>query len=490
MLTDTAVKKAFRNLAEEFSMDYTEFRKMIENRPFDEIRVGHTASMTFPVTIDEIKVFSVMSGDVPPSVMDLEYTTSELAPQVAAQGMWGGALISMVLGTKYPGPGTLYIDQSLHFEKPVAVGDTVTVTVTVTGKNAANRHVTLDCKGVNQKGEEVVSGTAVVLAPIQKIQRERAILPTVRLMGSYARYYRKLIARTRGLEPLHTAVVHPCDKVSLMGAVAAAQAGLIVPVLIGPEAKIRSVAEAEGVDLTPYTIITTEHSHAAAEKAVVMARTGRVEALMKGSLHTDEIMGEVVDKMSGIRTARRISHVFIMDVPTYPRPLFITDAAINIEPSLDDKVDIVQNAVDLAHALGIETPKVAILSAVETVTTKIRSTIEAAALCKMADRGQIKGAILDGPLAFDNVVSEVAAKIKGIVSPVAGKADILLVPDLESGNMLAKQLEYLADAQSAGIVLGARVPIMLTSRADQELSRMASCAVALLFARNKAKPSQ
>jgi phosphotransacetylase len=200
-------------------------------------------------------------------------------------------------------------------------------------------------------------------------------------------------------------------------------------------------------------------------------------------------MGEVVNKGTGIRTGRRISHVFIMDVPTYPRPLFITDAAVNIEPSLDDKVDIVQNAIDLAHALGIETPKVAILSAVETVTTKIRSTIEAAALCKMADRRQISGAVLDGPLAFDNVVSEVAAKIKGIISPVAGKADILLVPDLESGNMLAKQLEYLADAQSSGIVLGARVPIMLTSRADKEMSRMASCAVALLFARNRAKPA-
>jgi len=469
-------------------MHHGEFRKMIENRPFDEIKVGDKESMTFPVTIDEIKVFSMMSGDVPPTFMDHDYATSELAPQVAAQGMWGGALISMVLGTKYPGPGTIYLDQSLHFEKPVAAGDVVTVTVLVTEKNAANRHITLACKGVNQKGEEVVSGTAVVLAPIQKIQRERTILPTVRIEGAYARYYRQLVGKTRDLEPLRTAVVHPCDKVSLMGAIGAAQAGLIVPILIGPEAKIRSVAQAEGVDLSAYSIIATEHSHAAAEKAVAMARAGQVEAIMKGSLHTEELMGSVVDKVSGIRTARRISHVFIMDVPTYPRPLFITDAAINIEPSLDEKVDILQNAIDLARALGIEQPKAAILSAVETVTTKMRSTIEAAALCKMADRGQIKGAIVDGPLAFDNVVSEVAAKIKGIVSPVAGKADILLVPDLESGNMLAKQLEYLADAQSAGIVLGARVPIMLTSRADKEMSRMASCAVALLMARAKPRP--
>jgi phosphate acetyltransferase/phosphate butyryltransferase len=475
--------------SKEHAMSQSEFREVIENRPFDEIKVGDSASMTHTLTLEDIQLFAIMSGDASPAIMDQEYTKSELAPKVTAQGMFGGALISAVLGTKYPGPGTIYLDQSLHFERPVSVGDVVTVTVQVTARNTENRHVTLDCRGVNQRGEEVICGTAVVLAPVQKIKRERAILPTVRLMDSYARYYRKLIAKTRELEPLRTAVVHPCDKVSLMGAIGAAQAGLIDPILIGPEPKIRAVAEAEGVDLSPYTIISTEHSHAAAEKAVAMARAGQVEAIMKGSLHTDELMGSVVDKVNGIRTARRISHVFIMDVPTYPRPLFITDAAINIEPSLDEKVDILQNAIDLARALGIEQPKAAILSAVETVTTKMRSTLEAAALCKMADRGQIKGAIVDGPLAFDNVVSEVAAKIKGIVSPVAGKADILLVPDLESGNMLAKQLEYLADAQSAGIVLGARVPIMLTSRADKEMARMASCAVALLLVRSKTRPA-
>jgi len=469
-------------------VNQNEFREMIENRPFDEIRVGDTASTQHTLTLEDIQLFAILSGDVAPTVLDEEYTAATLGQKVTAHNMWGGALIAALLDTKYPGPGTLCLDQTLHFEKPVAVGDTVTITVTVTARDTTNRHVTLDCKGVNQHGDPVISGIAVVLAPVQKIRRERQILPTVRLLDSYARYYRKLIAKTRDLDPLRTAVVHPCDKVSLMGAIGAAAAGLIVPVLIGPESRIRAVAEAEGVDLSTYTIVPTEHSHEAAEKAVAMARSGRVEALMKGSLHTDELMGQVVDKTTGIRTARRISHVFIMDVPTYPRPLFITDAAVNIEPSLDDKVDIVQNAIDLAHALGIDKPKVAILSAVETVTTKIRSTIEAAALCKMCDRGQIRGAILDGPLAFDNVVSEVAAKIKGIVSPVSGKADILLVPDLQSGNMLAKQLEYLADAQSSGIVLGARVPIMLTSRADKEMSRMASCAVALLFARNRPKP--
>jgi len=468
-------------------MIQNEFRETIENRPCDEIRVGDKASSQHTLTLEDIQLFAILSGDVAPTVLDEEYTTATLGQKVTAHNMWGGALIAALLDTKYPGPGTLCLDQTLHFKRPVAVGDTVTIEVSVKDKDPASRRVTLDCSGTNQRNETVITGTAVVLAPAQKIRRERQILPTVRLLDSYARYYRKLIERTRSLEPLRTAVVHPCDKVSLMGAIGAAEAGLIVPILVGPESRIRAVAEAEGVDLSPCTIVSTEHSHEAAEKAVAMARTGQVEALMKGSLHTDELMGEVVNKATGIRTARRISHVFIMDVPTYPRPLFITDAAVNIEPSLDDKVDIVQNAIDLAHALGIETPKVAILSAVETVTTKIRSTIEAAALCKMADRGQIRGAVLDGPLAFDNVVSEVAAKIKGIVSPVSGKADILLVPDLESGNMLAKQLEYLADAQSSGIVLGARVPIMLTSRADKEMSRMASCAVALLFARNRMK---
>jgi phosphate acetyltransferase/phosphate butyryltransferase len=285
---------------------------------------------------------------------------------------------------------------------------------------------------------------------------------------------------------LRTAVVHPVDNVSLVGAIEAAKAGLIIPVLIGPEAKIRLAAQQAGIDLTPYEIIATEHSDAAAELAVSMARSGKVEALMKGSLHTDELMRAVVSPQNGLRSARRMSHVFAIDAPNYPRPLFITDAALNIFPTLEDKRDIVQNAIDLCHALGIAQPRVALLSAVETVTSSIPSTLHAAALCKMADRGQITGGILDGPLAFDNAVSIEAAKTKGITSPVAGLADIFLVPDLEAGNMLAKQLEYLADAEMAGIVLGARVPIILTSRADKTMSRMASCAIALLLARQKA----
>jgi phosphotransacetylase len=267
-----------------------------------------------------------------------------------------------------------------------------------------------------------------------------------------------------------------------LGPVEAAEKGIIQPVLVGPEDRIRSIARAEGIDISRYRIVPVPHSHAAAAKAVELARTGEVDALMKGSLHTDELMGAVVKSETGLRTGRRISHAFIMDVPAYPRPILITDAAINIFPNLEDKAGIVQNAIDLAHVLGVERPKVAILSAVETINPKLSSTLDAAALCKMADRGQITGAILDGPLAFDNAVSLAAAQTKGISSPVAGQADILLVPDLEAGNMLAKQLSYLAGAESAGIVLGTRVPIVLTSRADSVRTRLASTAVMALVA--------
>jgi phosphate acetyltransferase/phosphate butyryltransferase len=298
-------------------------------------------------------------------------------------------------------------------------------------------------------------------------------------------WHDQLIEMTRGLEPIRTAVVHPVDTPSLLGAVEAARAKLMVPVLVGPEHKIRAAATSARIDLSSYEIVPTGHSHAAAAEAVAMVRAGKVEALMKGALHTDELMGAVVDTDHGLRTARRISHAYVIDLPAYPRPLLVTDAAVNIYPTLADKRDIVQNAIDLALGLGIRRPRVAILSAVETVTESIRSTIDAAALCKMAERGQIVGGILDGPLAFDNAVSEEAAEIKGIVSPVAGRADILVVPDLEAGNILAKQLEYLANAQIAGIVLGARVPIVLTSRADKTPARLSSCAIALLLARRQ-----
>ncbi|MBB5537563.1 phosphate acetyltransferase [Rhizobium giardinii] len=302
--------------------------------------------------------------------------------------------------------------------------------------------------------------------------------------------YDRLIAAAQEVAPAVTIVTHPCDESSLRGAIEAAESRLIVPVLVGPAAKIRAVAAEHGLDLKEYEIVDAPHSHAAAAQAVALIREGRGELLMKGSLHTDELMREVTASATGLRTERRISHVFVMDVPGHADTLFITDAAINIFPDLDVKRDIVQNAIDLWTTIGLGQPRVAIVSAVETVTTKIPSTIEAAALCKMADRGQITGGVLDGPLAFDNAISPEAARIKGLTSPVAGRAQIIVVPDLEAGNMLAKNLTFLSHADAAGIVLGARVPIVLTSRADTVRSRLASCAVATLYAAARRRAAQ
>lgn len=294
--------------------------------------------------------------------------------------------------------------------------------------------------------------------------------------------YERLLERCASLEPVPTAVAHPCEATALAGAVEAAKKCLIVPILVGPAAKIEEAAELANLDLGGLQIIDAAHSHASAAKAVGLVREGRAEILMKGSLHTDELMSAIVSREGGLRTGRRISHVFVMDVPTYHKVLVVTDAAINIAPTLEDKVDICQNAIDLAVSLGLEKPKVAILAAVETVTSRMPATIDAAALCKMSERGQIKGGVLDGPLAFDNAISRQAAETKGIASDVAGDPDILLAPDLEAGNILAKQLSFLANADSAGLVLGARVPVILTSRADSVRSRIASCAVAVLVA--------
>jgi phosphate acetyltransferase len=301
--------------------------------------------------------------------------------------------------------------------------------------------------------------------------------------------YQRLLDSCRSLPPTPTAVAHPCDRSSIEGAVDAARLSLIAPILVGPRSRIESVARESGIDVSNLPIVDAPFSHASAEKAVELVREGKAEALMKGSLHTDELMGAVVKRDTGLRTARRVSHCFVMDVPTYPEPLIITDAAVNIAPTLEEKVDIVQNAIDLAHALGAEEVRVAILSAMETVNPKVPSTIEAAALCKMADRGQITGAILDGPLALDNAISLESVMIKKISSSVAGRANVLVVPDLEAGNMLAKSLSFLANADAAGIVLGTRVPIILTSRADSVMTRLASCAVATLVARARREAS-
>ncbi|MDA3858126.1 MAG: bifunctional enoyl-CoA hydratase/phosphate acetyltransferase [Roseovarius sp.] len=459
--------------------------QFIENKTFDEIRIGDSAELTRTLKPEDIELFAVMSGDVNPAHVDAQYASSDMFHKVIAHGMWGGALISAVLGTELPGPGTIYLNQNFSFRRPVGLGDTVRILVTVAKKSAKHHHVTLDCLCTNQNGETVIEGQAEVIAPTEKVRRPRVTLPEVHLHERAARF-NDLIAATSSLAPVRTAVVHPCDALSLEGALEAGVKGMIVPVLIGPKARIEAAAAEIGRDLSGIEIVDAPHSHAAAETAVALARAGKVHMLMKGKLHTDELLEPVVDKDTGLRTERRMSHVFVLDVPSYPKPLLISDAAINIFPDLQTKRDIVQNAIDLALALGIDLPKVAVLSAVETVTPSIPSTLDAAGLCKMAERGQITGGLIDGPLAFDNAVSASAADAKGIRSQVAGQADILIVPDLEAGNMLAKQLIYLAGADAAGLVLGARIPIVLTSRADGVMSRLASAAMAQLFVHHRA----
>ncbi len=457
----------------------------IENITYDELRIGQSAQMRRTIGRDDINAFALVSGDVNPAHIDDEYAEGTRFHGVIAHGMLAGALISSVLGTEFPGPGTIYLDQTLKFLLPVHVGDTLTVSVTVRGKDDAGREVRLDCLVQNQNGEAVVTGEARVKAPSTRIRRRRAALPTLHLFDPEARI-EEWLATLQGHPAVRCAVVHPCDEASLRGALDSAAAGLIVPVLVAPQARLRALAAGLGLSLDGIEIVDTEHSHASATVAATMAARGEVGMLMKGSLHTDELMGAVLAER-GLRTGRRMSHVFRFEVPAYPRPLLVTDAAINIAPTLEEKADIVRNAVDLARALGVARPKVALLSAVETVTPRIASTLDAAALCKMADRGQIAHATLDGPLAFDNAISAEAARIKGIESPVAGEADILVVPDLEAGNMLAKQLEYLAGASSSGVVLGARVPIALTSRADPAVARKASAALAGVMARAMAQ---
>jgi len=457
----------------------------IENVTLDEMHVGREALLQRVITMADIQAFALVSGDVNPAHVDEEYAQSSRFHGVIAHGMFAGALISTLLGTEFPGPGTIYIAQSLQFERPVRVGDTLLVKLVVRSKEEATGNVELECTVTNQREEQVVTGMAKVRAPRHKIKRPRAALPTLHLFDPEARLLEWVHSLAAVAVPC--AVVHPCDEGSLQGALDAAALGLIVPVLVGPFSRMDALSKSMNVSLQGIACIDVPHSHAAARLAAQLAARGEVAMLMKGSLHTDELMAAVLAE-PGLRTGRRMSHVFRFEVPAYSKPLLVTDAAINIAPDLEMKADIVRNAIDLAHVMGVPCPKVAVLSAVETVTPKIASTLDAAALCKMADRGQIAGGWLDGPLAFDNAISSDAARIKGIVSKVAGDADILIVPDLEAGNMLAKQLEYLAGASGCGVVLGAQVPIALTSRADTAASRMASAALAMLVAQSKALP--
>jgi len=447
---------------------------------YDQISIGDTAKVVRTLTLEDIQAFAAVSGDTNPAHLDPAFAGASIFHGVIAHGMWGGALISSVLGTTFPGPGTIYLDQQLHFSRPIRIGDTVSVSVSCRIKDDEKKILELDCLIVNQDGAKVMSGIAKVLAPTQALKMPRAKPSNITLFNPEARQ-QDLLNLGAKLDPVNCAVVHPCDEDSLRGAIQSHQGGLIKAIIVGPEKKIRALADQFEIKLEGVEIKDTPHSHASAALAAEMAASAQVECLMKGSLHTDELIHAVLGQ-SRLRTSRRMSHIFRFDVPMYSKPLFITDAALNINPNLMEKRDIIQNAISLCEILGGTLPRVAILAAVETVNMNMPSTLDAAALCKMADRGQITGGVLDGPLAFDNAVSPHALQIKHIQSSVAGQADILVAPDLESGNMMAKQLEYLGGATACGIVLGARVPIALTSRADSANTRAASALLAKLCA--------
>ena len=448
----------------------------MRNLTFDEIEIGRPRTISRLLSRPDIEALAFAAGTF--DTFELDGNGDRSAESV--QAVSAATLIVHLVNRQFPGAGSVIVEESFAFDGALKTGDTVVATLTPIAKDAARRAVTLECAVDDGAGHRLLAGRIVVLAP--SVGGEQPESAPTEVIFRRTDALGRLIRRAAQGAPIPTAIVHPCDRDSLLGAVEAARRGLIEPVLVGPEARIRATALAAEVDLAPYRIVGVEHSHAAAARAVALALAGEVAALMKGSLHTDELMAAVVARNGGLRTARRISHVFLLDVPSYPRLLLVTDAAVNVAPDVATKADILQNAFDLAHAIGIDEPKAAVLAAVETVNPAMAATVDAAMLCKMVDRGQISGGLVDGPLAFDNAISEEAARIKGIVSPVAGRADILLAPNLEAGNMVAKQLQYLAGADSAGIVLGARVPIVLTSRADTVRNRLASAAVMKLLA--------
>ncbi len=454
-------------------------KEFLENVTFDEISLGLQASLSKTLTQDDIALFAAMSGDLNPAHLDASFAKNDIFHGIVSHGMWTGSLISALLGTVLPGPGTVYLEQDIKFKKPVRIGDTITITLTAHEKRAVKAIVIFDCNGVNQRGELVVEGLATVIAPTQKIRVERSSLPEVEVHNLDR--FNAIIQSCASLPAIKTAIVHPVKADSLQATLDSVNAGLIVPILIGPVSKIKSAAKEAGIDISSWEIIDVAHSDAAAAKAAELAATGQVAAIMKGSLTTHDLLAAIVPASANLRTKHRITHVYIMDVSSYHKPLIITDAAINIAPNAEDKADICQNAINFWRVLyGEDTkPKVAILAATEFINPKMQATVDAAILCKMADRGQITDGILDGPLAFDNAINKDAAIEKGIVSDVAGDADILLVPDIESGNILAKQLTFFGHADAAGIVLGARVPIMLYSRADSLRTKLLSCALAV-----------
>jgi len=454
---------------------------MHTNRLFSELAVGDNASVTRVVTPDDLYVFARVSGNFNPANLPATEgrgAAGNGANRAAAPSMWIGSLFSSVLGNLLPGPGTLYQSQTLQFRERAHVGDTLNVSVRVR-ELSPPATVVLDTR-IERAGTLVADGVAVVTAPTERLVTDETSLPHLTVQRH--RHMQHLLEACHALPPMPTAVVAPEEENALMGALAGHEKDLIIPILIGNEAKIREIARAHGKDLTGITIEDQPDHNSSAARAVALVLEGGATAVMKGHLHTDELLRHVVKSPGGLRIGRRISHVFVMDAPSLPQLVLVSDAAINIAPTLEDKVDIVQNAIDLGIALGISKPKVGILSAVETVNPKIASTLDAAILSKMSERGQIRGGIVDGPLAMDNALSLEAAETKGLTSLVAGRADIFIVPNLEAGNILAKELTYASQAEGAGLVLGAKVPVLLTSRADDERARLFSCAVAMLYA--------
>ncbi|WP_136634815.1 bifunctional enoyl-CoA hydratase/phosphate acetyltransferase [Pseudooceanicola onchidii] len=452
---------------------------MIENKTFEDLQVGDRSELRRLCTADDLIVFANVSGNHNPMHLHDEDGDGDGATEAICPGMFVGSLVSAVLGNVLPGAGTLYRSQSFEFLDRAHAGDELISTVEVIAKDAAARTVTLrtDVRRVADDAP-VLRGEAVVEPP--KVRRVQRMSDLPGLVVQRHRHFEALLARAEPLPALRTAVVCPEEENSLGGALLARQHSLIDPIFVGHAGKITAAAQAAGADLTGIEVIDIPDHAEAAARAVALVNEGRADALMKGHLHTDELLRPTLDRDRGLRGRRRFTHVFVMDVPGLAHPLLVTDAAINIAPDLKTKVDIVQNAIDVAISIGIDDPKVGVLSAVETVNPAIPSSMDAALLSKMAERGQITGGLVDGPLAMDNAVDMAAARTKGIVSPVAGRAEVLVVPDIDAGNMLAKQLTYISHAEAAGVVMGARVPIILNSRADGEMSRLASCAVAAL----------
>lgn len=451
---------------------------LLENRCYDEIQVGDSASLTRVLTKDDIELFAILSGDVNPAHLDEAYARDTPFHKVIAHGMWGGTLISTVLGTKLPGPGTIYVGQQLRFVRPVGLGDVLTVTVTVKEKRDKNM-VLLDCVCSNQLGKAVITGEAEVMAPSVKVQREAPPLPELHLHRHER--FGQLMDLTHSLPRIRCAVVYPDSVDSLLAALDAARCDLIQPLLIGPRARLEALAQAHGLDLSGCEWEEAPSPTSAAWQAVALAREGDVAAIMQGEISREALLEAVIRREGGLRQLRELTHAYVADVPDYPRPFIVTDAAIHVQPTLETKRDIVQNAIDLARVLGFDEPRVAILSAADVVTSALSSSMDAAALCKMVERHQIVGGLVDGPLSFDAAINPDVANRKNPGSAVAGQANVLLVPNLETGDMLVKQLSFLADADVASIVLGSPVPVILIDKTDRPRTHLASAALAVLL---------